>query len=127
MTTFIILIIIISILLMLIILAQNPKQGGLNSNLGGVSQMMGVLRSTDWVEKATWTLIISLFILCISANLFIGQPQTEDNISPNIERAKESGGAIQTAPLIPPTQNIPQQKESTQTPDQKDQLPDNEE
>ena len=73
------LIIICSILLVLIILIQNPKGGGLSSTFGGgASQMMGVKKTTDFLEKATWTLAISLIALILVSNFAIERP--EDNL-----------------------------------------------
>ena len=67
-----ILIIICSVLLVLIILIQNPKGGGLSSSFGGgASQMMGVKKTTDFLEKATWTLAISLIVLILASNFAI--------------------------------------------------------
>lgn len=55
------------ILLMGIVLIQNPKGGGVDSSFGGgtANQMFGAAKSTDFIEKLTWYLAISLFILCI--------------------------------------------------------------
>ena len=51
-----ILIVLCGVLLVLIILIQNPKGGGLSSTFGGgANQMMGVKRTTDFLEKTTWT------------------------------------------------------------------------
>ena len=59
------LIIICCILLVLIILVQNPKGGGLSSTFGGGNQMMGVQNTTDLLEKATWTIAITIMILTL--------------------------------------------------------------
>ena len=67
-----ILIIICSVLLVLIILIQNPKGGGLSSSFGGgASQIMGAKNTTDFLEKATWTLAISLIALTLASNIWI--------------------------------------------------------
>ena len=71
-TIFATLIIICSVLLVLIILIQNPKGGGLSSSFGsGASQMMGAKNTTDFLEKATWTLAISLIVLILASNFAI--------------------------------------------------------
>lgn len=121
MVVFIILIILISILLILVVLIQNPKQGGLSPSLGGVSQAMGALRSVDWVEKATWTLTIALFVCCIAANVFLSQPSDNEGgfESPNIEKARQSSPATQTTPLANPSSSssnelLPQETDSAQ-------------
>ena len=62
---FSILIVVVSILLVLVILVQNPKGGGLSSAFGGDSPQMlgGVKKTTDFLDKATWALVIGLFVL----------------------------------------------------------------
>ena len=66
------LIIICSILLVLIILIQNPKGGGLSSSFGGgASQMMGVKKTTDFLDKSTWILATILIALILASNLAI--------------------------------------------------------
>lgn len=70
---FTIVIIIICILMTLVILVQNPKGGGLGAGFGGGSSnvMGGVKQTTDFLEKATWVLVVSLFVLSIFINAFI--------------------------------------------------------
>ena len=72
-TFIIVLLIIISILLGLIILVQNSKGGGLAAGLSASNQIMGVRKTTDFLEKLTWGFAIGLFTLAISANFFIHQ------------------------------------------------------
>jgi preprotein translocase subunit SecG len=50
--------------LILVIMVQNPK-GGLASNFSSSNQVMGVRRTADFLEKATWTLGIALVVLSI--------------------------------------------------------------
>lgn len=85
------LITITAILLVLVILAQNPKGGGLSSQFGGsgTSQIMGVKRTTDLLEKITWGFSIALVILTLLTNLIIKEPVSEGLSSPNIDRAQE--------------------------------------
>ncbi len=65
-----ILILIICGLLALVVLAQNPKGGGLASGFTGASQIGGVQRTADFLEKSTWTLSGALMVLClVSAGL----------------------------------------------------------
>ena len=66
-----VLIIIASILLTLIVLVQNSKGGGLASNFSSSNQVMGVRKTSDFLEKATWTLAISLVILSLVATMTI--------------------------------------------------------
>ncbi|MGN0230334.1 MAG: preprotein translocase subunit SecG, partial [Muribaculaceae bacterium] len=53
----IVLIILASILLIGVVLIQKSKGGGLASGFASGNQMMGVRKTTDFIEKATWTLI----------------------------------------------------------------------
>jgi preprotein translocase subunit SecG len=80
-----------AILLVLVVLAQNSKGGGLSSQFGGSgsSQLMGVKRTTDLLEKITWGLAVALVILTLATNLIIKAPVTEGLSSPNIDRAQE--------------------------------------
>jgi len=62
-----ILVILVSILLILIVLVQNSKGGGLASNFSSSNQVMGVRKTTDFLEKATWTLAGALLVLAFVA------------------------------------------------------------
>jgi preprotein translocase subunit SecG len=69
-----ILVVIACLLLMLIVLIQNPKGSGLSSAFGGSgasNQMMGVQRTTDILEKATWALAIFILVASLFMNYFI--------------------------------------------------------
>jgi len=66
-----ILTIIVSILLVLIVLVQNSKGGGLASNFSSSNQMMGVRKTTDFLEKATWSLAGALMVLAFVAVMFL--------------------------------------------------------
>lgn len=68
-----VLIFIIAILLILVILVQNPK-GGLASNFSSSNQVMGVRKTTDFLEKATWTLGILLLVFSVVSSSLIGGP-----------------------------------------------------
>ncbi|PIF05464.1 MAG: preprotein translocase subunit SecG [Draconibacterium sp.] len=71
----IVLIFIICILLVLIVLVQNSKGGGLASNFQSSGQIMGVRKTTDFLEKATWGLAAALLFLSITATAFIPRTQ----------------------------------------------------
>jgi preprotein translocase subunit SecG len=70
-----ILILIASILLILIVLIQNSKGGGLASGFSSSNQIMGVRKTTDFLEKATWSLAGTVIVLSILITAFI--PRTE--------------------------------------------------
>jgi preprotein translocase subunit SecG len=85
------LIILIALLLVLVVLAQNPKGGGLSSQFGGsgATQVMGVKKTGDILEKLTWGFAIAILVLTLTTNFFIEEP-TEFIESPNIESAGQS-------------------------------------
>ena len=67
-----VLILAVSVLLGLIVLVQNPKGGGLATNLSGTgSQFMGVRQTADFLEKASWGLAIALLMLSLTATMII--------------------------------------------------------
>lgn len=68
-----ILVALVCVLLIVVVLLQNPKGGGLDSTFGGAgaSQMFGAARSIDLIEKITWGLAATLFVLCIITALIV--------------------------------------------------------
>ncbi|MCT4587902.1 MAG: preprotein translocase subunit SecG [Carboxylicivirga sp.] len=70
-----ILVILVSILLILIVLVQNSKGGGLASNFSSQNQVMGVRKTTDFLEKATWTLACALLVLSFVAVMVLPKEQ----------------------------------------------------
>ena len=94
-------IILLSILLILVVIAQNPKGGGLSSQFGGsgVSQVMGVKKTGDILEKLTWGFAIGIFLLALSSNLFINE-NTKSGESPNIQNAQDQSALPNSQQLI---------------------------
>ncbi|RDK89115.1 preprotein translocase subunit SecG [Marinirhabdus gelatinilytica] len=70
-TIFLVLIIFIAFLLVVVIMVQNPKGGGLSSTFGGGggTQMGGVKKTTDFLDKSTWTLAVALLVLILASNI----------------------------------------------------------
>ena len=66
----IILILIASVLMIGIVLIQKSKGGGLASNFASSNQIMGVRKTNNFVEKATWTLAIVICVLSILSSFF---------------------------------------------------------
>ena len=64
---FIVLIVIAAVLMCGIVLIQNSKGGGLAASFASSNQIMGVRKTTDFLEKATWTLAIAIALLSIVA------------------------------------------------------------
>lgn len=64
-------IVIAAILLIFIVMIQNSKGGGLAAGFSSSNQVMGVRKTTDFLEKATWTLGAAIVILCVVAAVFV--------------------------------------------------------
>lgn len=62
------LIVLASVLMCLIVLIQNSKGGGLASGFASSNQIMGVRKTTDFLEKATWGLAIFIVVISIVAS-----------------------------------------------------------
>lgn len=82
-------IITISVLLVLVVLAQNSKGGGVSSTFGSTgTQAMGTKRTTDFLEKLTWGLIVGVLGLSLLTNIMI-KGNKERLASPNLDAAKD--------------------------------------
>ena len=66
-----ILTVIISIILVFVVVIQNSKGGGLAAGFSSSNQVMGVRKTTDFLEKTTWFLAGTIVVLSIVASLFI--------------------------------------------------------
>ncbi|MDE5635834.1 MAG: preprotein translocase subunit SecG, partial [Muribaculaceae bacterium] len=74
----------ISVLLIIVVLIQKSKGGGLASNFAGSNQIMGVRRTNNFIEKATWTLAIIVCLLSLMSGIMMrggvaeNQPMVKD-------------------------------------------------
>ena len=85
-----VLIFIVCVLLILIVLVQNSKGGGLASNFQSSNQIMGVRKTTDFLEKATWVLAGSLLVLSVMGSAFIPRErltQEQSRVRDQVETA----------------------------------------
>ncbi|MFE3846637.1 preprotein translocase subunit SecG [Flavobacterium sp. LB3P45] len=101
---FLVLITIVCFLLIVVIMVQNPKGGGLSSTVGGSQMLGGVQKTTDFLDKSTWTLATILIVLILLSSLsFTGA--LSDNDSKIIEQT-EATVPTSAAPTSP-VQNTP--------------------
>jgi preprotein translocase subunit SecG len=63
---FVILMVIAALLMCFIVLIQNSKGGGLASGFSSSNAIMGVRKTTDFLEKATWGLAIFMVVMSIA-------------------------------------------------------------
>ncbi len=92
MLLFVLILILVSAgLLILVVLAQNPKGGGLSSQFGGsgASNIIGVKKTNDLLEKLTWGFAIAILVLSLGSKALMNTTSTTEDTSPNLERAGE--------------------------------------
>ncbi len=101
-TIILILIILAAILLIGVVLIQNPK-GGIAANFVAPTQIMGVKKSTDVIEKATWVFAVVLIVLSLASNFFRPSQASTENV--NESRIKETieNVNVPAAPAQTPT------------------------
>lgn len=96
-----VLILIVCVLLVLVVLVQNSKGGGLAANFQSSNAMMGVRKTADFLEKATWTLASALIVLSVMASSFIEKGE-EKQTRVNTEAVQQQPTPI-TNDMIPQT------------------------
>lgn len=107
-----ILIVIASVLLTLLVLVQNSKGGGLSAGFSSSNQIMGVRKTTDFLEKATWGLVAFVVVLSIATvKVRNTQPvvSNDSEINNQIQHAKQDEPGV-VAP------NFGETPEATKTP-----------
>ncbi|HSJ68003.1 MAG TPA: preprotein translocase subunit SecG [Anditalea sp.] len=111
---------ILAVLLILVILGQNSK-GGVGAAFGGsASQIMGVTKTGNILEKATWVLAIGILLLSLASTAFYSTSSTSDFASPNVDRARQQiltptfDGGSQQQELLP-TQQQPATESQEET------------
>ena len=104
-TLSVVLVILASILMCGIVLIQESKGGGLASSFSSSNQIMGVKKTTDFLEKATWTLAIAMVVLSVVSARFVEK-------SSNVKEIIELQAPTQQAPVQVPTAEAP----ATETP-----------
>ena len=108
-----VLVTIVCILLILIVLVQNSKGGGLASNFSAANQVMGVRRSTDFLEKATWTFATALLLLSLIASISVkrGERSQDSRLDGSTQEIYDPANPIDfdpdAKPVAPPADDRP--------------------
>ena len=89
---FIALMVIASVLMCIIVLIQNSKGGGLASSFSSSNAIMGVRKTTDFIEKLTWGLAAFMVVMSVACayvvpsgrlqNAVLEQAQKEQQTNP---------------------------------------------
>lgn len=92
-----------SVLLVFVILAQNSKGGGLSSQFGGsgASNIMGVKKTGDLLERLTWGFIVVIILVALGTNLVSPSGNASDDI---LDRVKTQQPAAQPSFPTPANQ-----------------------
>ncbi|MBN1337951.1 MAG: preprotein translocase subunit SecG [Bacteroidales bacterium] len=101
-----VLIIITCVLLVLIVLVQSSKGGGLASSFSSSNQFMGVRKTADFLEKATWTLAVVLLVFSLFSIFVIPRgnvAQIDTELREQLENAMENQPVEDFVP--PPSQD----------------------
>lgn len=99
-----VLIIIVCVLLTLAVLVQNPKGGGLGAGFSNIgNQVMGARRASDFIEKATWTLVVVLLCFSLLSAMFV--PERVEVVEGGNKTELEK--QIENNPSTSPSINLP--------------------
>ena len=76
----VILMVAVSVLMCFIVIIQESKGGGLASGFASSNQIMGVRKTTDFIEKATWTLAIAMVVLSVATAYFVPSVDAQKSV-----------------------------------------------
>ena len=92
------LIVLAALLMCFVVLIQNSKGGGLASSFASSNQIMGVRKTTDFIEKLTWGLAAFMVACSVLTAYFVPAAHTDSSVI--MEEAVKEGA---TNPLNAPS------------------------
>ena len=111
----VILMVVVSVLMCFIVIIQESKGGGLASGFASSNQIMGVRKTTDFIEKATWTLAIAMVVLSVASAYFVPSVESQKSV---VLKEKTTMPAIPMQQQNPNPANGVQQQSNGQAPAQ---------
>ena len=84
-TLLVIFIVIAAVLMIGIVLIQESKGGGLASNFASYNQIGGVRKTTDFIEKATWSLAAFMVVVSVACAYVAPQSSTVNSVMEGVE------------------------------------------
>ena len=87
-------------------MVQNPKGGGLSSSIGGSQQLGGVKKTTDFLDKSTWTLATLLVVLILLSGISFSTGNSDSKLIDTKE--------VTTPAPITPAPATPNQNQSAE-------------
>ena len=79
-----IIIVILAIFLCFIVTIQNSKGGGLAAGFASSNQIMGVRKTTDVIEKATWSLAAAMVVFSVICAYVAPKSVMEQSVLENV-------------------------------------------
>ncbi len=79
-TLLVVLACLVSVLMCGIVMIQESKGGGLASSFSSSNQIMGVKKTTDFLEKGTWVLAAAIVVLSVVSAGFVSKTSEVDEI-----------------------------------------------
>ena len=73
-----------------VVLIQESKGGGLASNFSSSNSVLGVRKTTDFIEKATWGLAAAMVVFSVVCAYVAPTANTDQSV---VERATESSSS----------------------------------
>lgn len=124
---FVVLVVLAAILMVLVVMIQNSKGGGLASSFASSNQIMGVRKTTDVLEKTTWTLAAVMVILSIASAYTLGGQQgpatvmeqdaaAQRAINPNNMQAFPAAQETPATPAAAPAEQTSAEQTPAETP-----------
>ena len=89
-TLFLIFIVLAAVLMICIVLIQESKGGGLASNFSSSNQIMGVRKTTDFIEKATWGLAAAMVVFSVICAYTAPESKASQSVMENAAEAPQT-------------------------------------
>ena len=89
-TLFVVFIVLVSVLMIFVVLIQESKGGGLASNFSSSNAIMGVRKTTDFIEKATWGLAAIMVIVSVICAYTAPQADGSQSVMENATEAPQT-------------------------------------
>ena len=74
------LIVIAALLMCFVVMIQNSKGGGLASSFASSNQIMGVRKTTDFIEKLTWSLAGFMVVVSVACAYVLPSVNAESSV-----------------------------------------------
>lgn len=94
-TLLVILIILAAVLMIGIVLIQESKGGGLSSSFASYNQIGGVRKTTDFIEKATWTLAAAMVIISVACAYVAPEARDASSVMEGVENPVTNPNNVQ--------------------------------